>query len=77
MAPDDTTSTNGRALELQQIEKHYGDLPVLRGLNMDVEDGEIYGFLGRNGAGKSTALRIIMGVTQANDGRTASGIDGG
>ncbi len=68
MAPDDTTSTNGRALELQQIEKHYGDLAVLRGLNMDVEDGEIYGFLGRNGAGKSTALRIIMGVTQANNG---------
>lgn len=68
MAATDTPSSISPALELQQIEKHYGDLPVLRGLHMTVNEGEIYGFLGRNGAGKSTALRIIMGVTQANKG---------
>lgn len=68
MAPTDTPSSISLALELQQIEKHYGDLPVLRGLHMTVNEGEIYGFLGRNGVGKSTALRIIMGVTQANKG---------
>jgi ABC-2 type transport system ATP-binding protein len=64
----DAPSSNTPALELQQIQKHYGDLSVLRSLNMTVNEGEIYGFLGRNGAGKSTALRIIMGITQADDG---------
>ena len=56
------------ALEINQIVKRYGDLPVLQGLDMTVNEGEIYGFLGRNGAGKSTALRIIMGITRANSG---------
>ena len=56
------------ALELQGIRKRYGDLSVLQNLNMTVAEGEIYGFLGRNGAGKSTALRIIMGITQADQG---------
>ena len=61
-------SSTPPALEVQQIEKRYGKLPVLSGLDMTVNEGEIYGFLGRNGAGKSTALRIIMGVTHANNG---------
>ena len=56
------------ALELRQIKKRYGDLPVLKNLEMKVEEGEIYGFLGRNGAGKSTALRIIMAITRADEG---------
>ncbi|MCH9695207.1 MAG: ABC transporter ATP-binding protein [Gammaproteobacteria bacterium] len=56
------------ALELRQIKKRYGDLSVLKNLEMNVEEGEIYGFLGRNGAGKSTALRIIMGITRADGG---------
>jgi ABC-2 type transport system ATP-binding protein len=68
MVLSDATLINSPALELRQVEKTYGDLPVLRGLDMTVNEGEIYGFLGRNGAGKSTALRIIMGVTQANAG---------
>ena len=56
------------ALEMQGIRKRYGDLSVLQSLNMTVAEGEIYGFLGRNGAGKSTALRIIMGITRADQG---------
>ena len=68
MVLSDATPNPSSALELRQIEKYYGDLPVLRGLDMTVNEGEIYGFLGRNGAGKSTALRIIMGITQAQVG---------
>ncbi len=56
------------ALELRQIKKRYGDLSVLKELEMQVEEGEVYGFLGRNGAGKSTALRIIMAITRADEG---------
>lgn len=56
------------ALQLRDIRKSYGKLVAIAGLNMVVEEGQVYGFLGRNGAGKSTALRIIMGVTRANSG---------
>ena len=55
-------------LKLKNIHKHYGDIRVLSGLDMNVEAGDVYGFLGRNGAGKSTALQIIMGITLASQG---------
>ncbi len=56
------------ALQLRDIYKSYGKLEAIAGLDMTVEEGQVYGFLGRNGAGKSTALRIIIGVTRANSG---------
>ena len=55
-----------KVLTLRGIHKSYGDLDVLKGLDLDVEEGTVYGFLGRNGAGKSTALRTIMGITYAD-----------
>jgi len=57
-----------KALTLREIHKCYGELEVLKGLNLEVEEGTVYGFLGRNGAGKSTALRTIMGITYADMG---------
>ncbi len=68
MASVENAQSVSVALELIKIQKHYGDLRVLNGLAMTVAEGEIYGFLGRNGAGKSTALRIIMGITRADQG---------
>jgi len=41
---------------------------VLTGLSLEVNRGEVYGFLGRNGAGKSTAIRMIMGITKISSG---------
>lgn len=55
-------------LRLDQIHKRYGDVRALDGLDLTVDEGEVYGFLGRNGAGKSTALQIIMGITLPNSG---------
>lgn len=55
-------------VELQKIRKHYGSLEVLNGLSLSVNQGEVYGFLGRNGAGKSTAIRIMMGITHLDGG---------
>ncbi len=55
-------------LQLRNLTKRYGTLTALNGLNLSVKEGQIYGFLGRNGAGKSTAMRIIMGITQATSG---------
>jgi ABC-2 type transport system ATP-binding protein len=51
-------------LELNDLSKRYGKMQVLRGLSLRVRAGEVYGFLGRNGAGKSTAIRIAMGITK-------------
>jgi ABC-2 type transport system ATP-binding protein len=57
-----------RALQLRQAKKNYGDVVALQSLDMTVDEGEVYGFLGRNGAGKSTAMRIIMGITKPDGG---------
>lgn len=55
-------------LVVQNTWKSYGDVPVLRGLSLQVCNGEIYGFVGANGAGKSTTMRVILGVTGADSG---------
>jgi ABC-2 type transport system ATP-binding protein len=44
------------------LDKAYGDLHALRGVSLTVGSGEIVGFVGSNGAGKTTAMRIAVGV---------------
>lgn len=48
--------------------KKFGKVNVLRGLDMTVEQGQVYGFLGRNGAGKSTTLKILVGILTSGSG---------
>jgi ABC-2 type transport system ATP-binding protein len=55
-------------LKLAGVHKSFGSLKVLDGLNIAVYPGEVFGFLGRNGAGKSTAIRLLMGITQCDAG---------
>jgi ABC-2 type transport system ATP-binding protein len=55
-------------LRLRGVEKRYGATHVLRGVDLDVDDGEIIGVLGANGSGKSTLLRIIAGVSTWDSG---------
>lgn len=52
----------------QQLQKHYGRVQALDGLEMDVPDGTIYGFIGQNGAGKTTTLRILAGLLVPDGG---------
>lgn len=56
-------------LELQNIEKSFGDKKVLCGVSMRAEGGKAFGLLGRNGAGKTTTIRILMDVFPADGGR--------
>ena len=56
-------------LELQDIDCFYGAVQVLRGFSLKLEAGEILCLLGRNGAGKTTALKTIMGLVPAKSGR--------
>jgi len=56
-------------LELADVHASYGKIRVLRGVNLRVEAGESVALLGRNGVGKTTTLRTIMGLLAASDGR--------
>src|SRR5260370_22055929 len=49
-------------LELEEVVVGYGNIEALRGLSLQVEEGEIVALLGANGAGKSTTLRAISGL---------------
>ncbi len=60
--------TSPPALVLEDVSKKYGLHTALDGLNVAVGAGEIYGFLGKNGAGKSTALKAVMGIIGIDTG---------
>lgn len=55
-------------LEVKDIHTSYGLSQVLFGINFDVEEGEIVSLVGRNGVGKTTTMRSIIGLTQPNQG---------
>lgn len=61
-------------LELKDIEKSFGEKQVLTGVSFKAESGKAFGLLGRNGAGKTTSIRILMDVFPANGGEVL--IDG-
>jgi ABC-2 type transport system ATP-binding protein len=56
-------------LEIQNLKKRYKDFVAVDNLNLNVEEGEIYGLLGPNGAGKSTTINTIIGLTKVNGGQ--------
>jgi branched-chain amino acid transport system ATP-binding protein len=58
-------------LELHNVSTGYGRLPVLFGINLRVEPGEMVGVLGPNGAGKSTLLKTILGLLPVRSGGIA------
>ncbi len=55
-------------LEFRAVEKQFGEKKVLRGVTFRAESGKAFGLLGRNGAGKTTSIRILMDVFPANGG---------
>lgn len=56
-------------LELHDVHAGYGDAAALFGISMQIKPGEAVGLLGRNGAGKSTTLKSIMGLVPSSSGR--------
>ncbi len=48
-------------LELRNVEKHFGGIEALRGVDLTLSAGEVLGLMGDNGAGKSTLVKIVAG----------------
>lgn len=53
----------------ENLTKKFGKFTALNGVNIEVAEGEIYGFIGPNGAGKSTTIRILLGMLKATSGK--------
>ena len=56
-------------LELEGLSKRYGAVVALDGLSFTVQPGQMFGFVGTNGAGKTTAMRIVLGVLEPDAGQ--------
>lgn len=56
------------AISIQGLTKRFGEVQALNGLDMQVNYGDIYGFLGPNGSGKSTTIRILMSLVKHDSG---------
>jgi ABC-2 type transport system ATP-binding protein len=63
-----TQATSGTAIRVQGVEKSYGKLDVLRGVDFDVARGSIFALLGSNGAGKTTVVKILSTLLKADAG---------
>src|SRR6201989_332837 len=57
-------------LEVDDIQTYYGNIQALKGITLEVNEGECVTLIGSNGAGKSTTLRSISGLTPARSGST-------
>lgn len=55
-------------LTAKNIDKYYGDKKVLNNVSMNINRGDIYGFIGKNGAGKTTFMRVILSLTYPRSG---------
>jgi len=65
-----------KIIEVQSLEKKYGDFTAVKGISFSVNEGEIFGLLGPNGAGKSTTLEIIETLREKTGGKVfVDGID--
>jgi ABC-2 type transport system ATP-binding protein len=71
-----TPSNNANAIEVRHLTRRFGQFVAVDDVSFDVRRGEIFGFLGSNGAGKSTTIRMLCGLLKPSSGSaTVGGID--
>lgn len=67
---------NDKAITADQLTKRFGDFTAVDAISFEVDKGEIFGFLGANGAGKTTAMRMLSGLSLPTSGKaTVAGFD--
>jgi amidase len=72
----ESADANGVVLEITDLHAGYGEVPVLRGVSLQLNEGEAIGIVGHNGMGKTTLLRTIMGLLPATGGKiVVDGVD--
>ena len=59
---------NEYMIDIKNLHKTFGDVHALQGVTLQVKRGEIYGFIGKNGAGKSTTMNIMAGLSRPDSG---------
>jgi ABC-type multidrug transport system ATPase subunit len=59
---------NGHVIQTRGLTKRYGDLRAVDGINLEVRAGDVYGFLGANGSGKTTTVRMLLGLVLPTSG---------
>ncbi len=65
-----------KAIEVENLTKQFGSFTAVNAISFDVAQGEIFGFLGANGAGKTTAMRMLCGLSRPTSGRgSVAGFD--
>jgi ABC-2 type transport system ATP-binding protein len=57
-----------KIIEVENLTKKFGDFTAVKGITFDVYKGEIFGFLGANGAGKTTAMKMLIGISNPSSG---------
>ena len=56
------------SVELNNVTKKFGNFTALKGVNLQIKEGEVFAYIGPNGAGKSTTIRVLLGILQATSG---------
>lgn len=70
------SSQNENIIEAKELTKKFGDFTAVNAISFAVKKGEIFGFLGANGAGKTTAMKILVGISRPTSGEaTVAGFD--
>ena len=59
-------------IEVNQLTKTFGDFTAVNAISFEVKKGEIFGFLGANGAGKTTAIKMLIGISKPSLERRSS-----
>ena len=62
-------------IRLENLEKSYGQHKVLNGVTMDIQKGDIYGLVGKNGSGKTTIFKVILGLSEYETGTLSIGYE--
>ncbi len=71
-----TSSSQPLAIDAQALSKRFGAFTAVDAITFDVKRGEVFGFLGANGAGKTTAMRMLIGLLAPSEGSaTVAGVD--
>jgi len=63
-----SATTNGHVIKTRALTKRYGELRAVDGVNLEVRAGDVYGFLGANGSGKTTTVRMLLGLVLPTSG---------